>query len=169
DGHRVGRPADQPRARAGDERLPLSRLAPSGRPLLENDGPVHVHRRAYDERRDRVMVTRGLRVVRLSNDEVLRGPRACLQRVLAQARLTGSGGVASAVERREPGLGDGREVVLADGRALGGALGGAEGVDDAADRDTLVEHGEGVVAERLDGVRRAVEGDGLGGEIGDRG
>jgi very-short-patch-repair endonuclease len=49
--------------------------------VVEVDGAVHRAQTEYDARRDRVMMARGLRVLRLSNDEVEKDLASALDRI----------------------------------------------------------------------------------------
>ncbi len=52
--------------------------------VLEVDGGVHAAQAAYDQERNLVLAWRGLRVLRVRNDEVLRDPDEVVARI-AQA------------------------------------------------------------------------------------
>ncbi len=38
--------------------------------VIEVDGPIHLHQRAADQRREEVLKTKGLRVIRFKNEEI---------------------------------------------------------------------------------------------------
>ena len=52
----------------------------AARLVVEIDGPIHAERQSYDEERDAILASRGLRILRFSNEEV----RANLDGVLAR-------------------------------------------------------------------------------------
>lgn len=54
--------------------------------VIEVDGPIHRSQRDYDQHRDRVMEGLGLRVVRISNQDVLRDPAGAARRALEEGR-----------------------------------------------------------------------------------
>ena len=54
--------------------------------VVEVDGAVHEMQRDYDAERDQVLEVRGLRVLRFTNDEVLRDRGAVLMRILREAK-----------------------------------------------------------------------------------
>jgi very-short-patch-repair endonuclease len=55
--------------------------------VVEIDGAVHAATRDYDAGRDRILAARGLRILRLTNDDVLHDLPACLRRILAAAGI----------------------------------------------------------------------------------
>ena len=59
----------------------------SARLVVEAYGGVHASQRGYDEYRDAVMRRNGLRVLRVTNDEIRRDVEAVLTRILNAARL----------------------------------------------------------------------------------
>ncbi len=56
--------------------------------VIEIDGPVHNDRQSYDEERDAVLKSRGLRVLRFSNREIRTDLRSVLTRILEVTRQT---------------------------------------------------------------------------------
>jgi len=54
--------------------------------VVEIDGPIHADRRSYDEERDAVFESRGLRVLRFSTEEVRADVAAVLYRMLEATR-----------------------------------------------------------------------------------
>jgi very-short-patch-repair endonuclease len=53
----------------------------AARLIVEVDGPIHDDQREYDAYRDRALAHNGLRVVRVSNDDVRRNMSAVLDRI----------------------------------------------------------------------------------------
>ena len=53
--------------------------------VVEVDGPDHQDRADYDAERDRVLAARGLRILRVTNDEVRRNLPAVLTRITTEA------------------------------------------------------------------------------------
>jgi very-short-patch-repair endonuclease len=64
-----------------DFRCPVARL------VLEIDGEVHDHLRAYDMERDAILAGHGLRIMRIANDEVNGNLSGVLERILAACQL----------------------------------------------------------------------------------
>lgn len=58
--------------------------------VVEVDGPVHAHHEEYDAARDQLLTTRGLRLLRVSNDDVEQNLTAILTQILAIAERHGS-------------------------------------------------------------------------------
>ena len=58
----------------------------AARLVVEIDGPIHDERRSYDEARDAILASRGLRILRFSNDEVTADMRGVLRRILEATR-----------------------------------------------------------------------------------
>ncbi|MGD0950718.1 MAG: DUF559 domain-containing protein [Candidatus Binatia bacterium] len=56
--------------------------------VIEVDGGVHCGQAAYDEERDRVLSQRGLRVLRIGNDEVQRDLDGVLGRIAQACKET---------------------------------------------------------------------------------
>jgi very-short-patch-repair endonuclease len=56
--------------------------------VVEVDGPVHDRQRPYDAERDRVLAARGLRILRIKNEEVLEN----MDQVLHKIRVACHGG-----------------------------------------------------------------------------
>ena len=56
--------------------------------VIEIDGPVHTERQSYDEERDAVLESRGLRVLRFSNEDVRINLQSVLTHILEAARQT---------------------------------------------------------------------------------
>ena len=55
--------------------------------VVELDGKVHATSGAYDSERDRIISQRGLRILRFSNDDMIRGPEhvlADIKRIAAE-------------------------------------------------------------------------------------
>ncbi len=55
--------------------------------VVEIDGPIHDERQSYDEERDAILASRGLRILRFSNEEVRADIRSVLARVLEATRV----------------------------------------------------------------------------------
>lgn len=53
--------------------------------VLELDGAIHARHRASDAARDAALITRGLRVLRIRNQDLVRDLPAVLERILEQA------------------------------------------------------------------------------------
>ena len=49
---------------------------------VEVDGPIHAEQAGYDQERDRVLGDHNVRVLRLSNDEVIESLETALQKIL---------------------------------------------------------------------------------------
>jgi very-short-patch-repair endonuclease len=56
--------------------------------IVEVDGPVHDEQPEYDAERDRIISARNLRIVRVTNDEVMRSLPAVLARIIAAVQST---------------------------------------------------------------------------------
>jgi very-short-patch-repair endonuclease len=54
--------------------------------ILEVDGEIHQDQQGHDAARDQILAGRGLRVIRLTNDEVLGDLRGALRRIETLAR-----------------------------------------------------------------------------------
>ena len=54
--------------------------------VVETDGEIHRERADYDAERDRVLSTRGLRIVRIRNEEIRRDIWAVVERILNLCR-----------------------------------------------------------------------------------
>jgi very-short-patch-repair endonuclease len=55
----------------------------AARLVIELDGPVHQQRADYDAERDRVLSARGLRILRIANQEIVRDLDGVLARIVA--------------------------------------------------------------------------------------
>ena len=51
--------------------------------IVEIDGPVHDQQIEYDEERDRVLAARGLRILRIKNEDIRRDLPGVLARIAA--------------------------------------------------------------------------------------
>lgn len=60
-------------------------LAAKARVVIELDGGYHFNRETYDRRRTRFMESRGFRVLRFTNDEVLTNLESVLEAVMRYA------------------------------------------------------------------------------------
>ncbi|WP_336518057.1 endonuclease domain-containing protein [Pollutibacter soli] len=49
--------------------------------VLELDGDYHLHRKEYDQIRDKEMEVQGIRVLRISNDLILKNYREALEKI----------------------------------------------------------------------------------------
>ena len=58
----------------------------AARLVIELDGPVHQQRADYDAERDRVLSARGLRVLRIANQEIVRDLDGVLARIVTACR-----------------------------------------------------------------------------------
>ena len=56
--------------------------------VVEVDGPVHEETREYDAERDRILATRGLKLLRIPNDRVLNDIQAVLREIVETATPT---------------------------------------------------------------------------------
>lgn len=63
------------------DRFIVDFYAPAARLVVEVDGGFHVTRRVADARRDRMLVSAGLRVLRLAAERVLVAPGECVAAV----------------------------------------------------------------------------------------
>lgn len=61
----------------------------AARLIVEVDGQVHDEQPDYDEERDQILAARGLRTLRLSNDEVQRDMTGVLARIAQHLSGTG--------------------------------------------------------------------------------
>jgi very-short-patch-repair endonuclease len=61
---------------------------PAARLVVEVDGPVHLEQREQDETRQAYLETRGYRVLRFSNDDVMTRTDAVLQQICDQLDRT---------------------------------------------------------------------------------
>lgn len=50
--------------------------------IIEIDGEIHAHQKEYDAMREAVLKRRGLKIIRLKNEDVLSDPEAVLEKVL---------------------------------------------------------------------------------------
>jgi very-short-patch-repair endonuclease len=53
------------------------------RTVIELDGGIHEQQREYDRHRDKVLEARGLRVLRFTNEEVVRNIEMVIQRIIS--------------------------------------------------------------------------------------
>jgi len=60
----------------------------AGRLVVEVDGGVHEDQREYDAERDRIMTSRGLRVFRVTNEEIQQNLEGVLERIASEASGT---------------------------------------------------------------------------------
>jgi len=58
--------------------------------VVEVDGPIHDQQADYDLERDRILASRGLRVLRFRNDDILRDPDGVLHRIAVACREGGT-------------------------------------------------------------------------------
>jgi very-short-patch-repair endonuclease len=56
--------------------------------VVEVDGPIHIERQSYDEQRDAILTSRGLHILRFSNDEIRSDIPSVLARILEATRGT---------------------------------------------------------------------------------
>jgi len=68
--------------------------------VVEVDGPIHQQQQAADAERDTVLRAHGLRVLRFTNEEVLRQLPAVLEKILAELSLP-------LLSEKGPGVGSG--------------------------------------------------------------
>lgn len=59
---------------------------PAAQLVIEVDGGIHAQQAEYDAERDTIMEALGLRVLRISNDDVRRNTAAVLERILTACR-----------------------------------------------------------------------------------
>jgi very-short-patch-repair endonuclease len=56
--------------------------------VVEVDGGIHEHQKEYDAERDRILAARGLRILRLRNEELLQDLEGVLTRIAAFCQET---------------------------------------------------------------------------------
>lgn len=54
--------------------------------VVELDGPVHEKQKEHDRNRDRILMAKGLRILRFTNDELGRNPLEVLKKIKENAR-----------------------------------------------------------------------------------
>lgn len=50
--------------------------------IIEADGPAHVHRQAYDQRRDLHLLGKGYRTIRFSNEQIKENVNHCIEKLI---------------------------------------------------------------------------------------